>query len=303
MRTWVCGVAAAFIGLSHESGFMCSTSRVLLQPQRIPLCKQFVPANLASHCKLAQCVRVLVVKDDIEQRGWHLRVSTNDLSKRELVPFSARRVTFGILLQMLIFLLAGAAGKHWGFLGPAALGSGFCMSWSVLWIGLRDTAPLLGLGLTVAILPRALPPSSMLRSALRRLYEVSSTMVLVMFGSRWRPAVSICVAAAVGVAAGLSEELVFRGLLQTSLVEGGWFSPLPQRWAVVVQAFLFGLCHAVTPLYFVLATLCGAYFGYLFVISGNLAIPIISHAAYDFAALVLMHFWLSTKSSRISKSP
>lgn len=86
----------------------------------------------------------------------------------------------------------------------------------------------------------------------------------------------------VALLAGLGEEFLFRGVLQASLAPR-----LGTAGALVAASLLFGLCHPLTPLYFVLASLIGAYLGGLWLLTGSLVAPIVCHAAYDFAALVL----------------
>ena len=53
---------------------------------------------------------------------------------------------------------------------------------------------------------------------------------------------------------------------------------------------LFGLVHAITPLYTVLATLVGIYLGLALDIGGdrNLLTPIIIHGLYDFLAFLAL---------------
>jgi len=85
----------------------------------------------------------------------------------------------------------------------------------------------------------------------------------------------------ISVLAGVGEELLFRGVLQEAF--GGWVGP----WAgIALAAVLFGLLHAVTPSYAVLAAVMGAYLGLVFHFSDNLLAAIVAHAAYDFVALV-----------------
>ncbi len=84
-------------------------------------------------------------------------------------------------------------------------------------------------------------------------------------------------------AAGIAEEVLFRGLLQEGLT--GWIGV---GGALVVASVLFGLVHWVTRLYAVLAALVGCYLGALYLMTGNLAVPILVHALYDVAALVLL---------------
>ena len=77
------------------------------------------------------------------------------------------------------------------------------------------------------------------------------------------------------VAAGVGEEVLFRGVLQTVLgAHGLWVSSL-----------LFGVLHALTFTYFVLAGLIGLYCGWLFQVTGNLLAPVLVHALYDIVAL------------------
>lgn len=85
--------------------------------------------------------------------------------------------------------------------------------------------------------------------------------------------------------AGFSEELLFRGVLQPWL-ENHW----SKTAALVASNLIFGLVHAVTPLYLVLAGLVGCYLGLaLDYGSGrNLLTPIIIHALYDFLAFVAL---------------
>lgn len=93
----------------------------------------------------------------------------------------------------------------------------------------------------------------------------------------------------ISLCAGVGEEILFRGWLQ------GWLmGPLDQASAsqmlvaVGVAALAFGAVHALTPLYFFLATLAGVYFGVLLILSGNLIVPIVAHAVYDAVQLIQM---------------
>ena len=85
--------------------------------------------------------------------------------------------------------------------------------------------------------------------------------------------------------AGISEEILFRGVIQP------WMENL---WGVVagilVSSIIFGLVHAVTALYFVMATAVSIYLGlYLgYDSTRNLLTPIIIHSLYDFFAFVVI---------------
>ncbi len=81
--------------------------------------------------------------------------------------------------------------------------------------------------------------------------------------------------------AGICEEALFRGAIQGSLAEhiGGVL-------ALVLATGLFGAVHLITWTYAIIATFIGAYLGLLWICTGNLLAPMVTHAAYDFAALV-----------------
>lgn len=81
--------------------------------------------------------------------------------------------------------------------------------------------------------------------------------------------------------AGLGEEMLFRGWMQDLMVSGG-VGPV---WAILLASLLFGLVHAITPTYAILATLVGMYLGWIYVITDNLLVPTTAHALYDFVAL------------------
>jgi membrane protease YdiL (CAAX protease family) len=93
--------------------------------------------------------------------------------------------------------------------------------------------------------------------------------------------------AAIAAAAGIGEELLFRGLVQELLMRAAGV-PL----GLLVASALFGLAHFVTGTYAVLAGAVGLYLGALAVLSGGLWVPILVHALYDLVALVV---WTQTR--------
>ena len=87
--------------------------------------------------------------------------------------------------------------------------------------------------------------------------------------------------ALIAALAGFGEELLFRGLLQMGLY------PYVNEWhAILISSLIFGLAHAVTPTYCVLAFLISVYLGFLFVHTENLCVPIAIHALYDFCVFL-----------------
>jgi len=87
----------------------------------------------------------------------------------------------------------------------------------------------------------------------------------------------------VSLMAGVGEEVLFRGVIQAGLAER-----LPAWLAVGIAALLFGAAHCLTMSYAVFATLIGIYLGILFLATGNLLVPAVTHALYDVVALSVL---------------
>jgi len=85
----------------------------------------------------------------------------------------------------------------------------------------------------------------------------------------------------ISVIAGISEEAFFRGAIQGSLSDH-----VNVILAVGLAAVVFGIGHLLTWTYAIIAAFIGAYLGLLWIWTGNLLTPVITHALYDFMALV-----------------
>jgi membrane protease YdiL (CAAX protease family) len=127
------------------------------------------------------------------------------------------------------------------------------------------------------------------RATLRQLREQVEWLIGEMF-----PSSSVGQFALIAVLAGVGEELLFRGALQTLF--GRWTTPVA---GLVIASILFGLAHALSKLYFVFATVIGLCFGWLVLAYDDLVAPIVAHSLYDFLALV----YLSRSSNKTSASP
>ncbi len=91
--------------------------------------------------------------------------------------------------------------------------------------------------------------------------------------------------AIISILAGVGEEALFRGVLQTYLAGHVGVGVVP---ALLVTSSLFGLVHPVTAAYAVMAGLIGLYLGVLAVWHDNLLVPMVVHALYDFVALTYL---------------
>ncbi len=168
-----------------------------------------------------------------------------------------------------------------GALIPVALGlalvldvqpwSAFRSSPAMLAGALLATAPpLAALALTVRLRP----------AWFREIDAALHEFVHRLFRGHGRGAVLL-----VAALAGFGEELLFRGVIQAWLVElGGPVSGL------MLAALVFGFAHYVTRAYFVVTSLVGLYLGALYQLSGNLLLPTLVHALYDWIAIeYLLH--------------
>ncbi len=133
-------------------------------------------------------------------------------------------------------------------------------------LGVVATLPML-LGLAALSLLRA--------QWIDELQRFMRDIVVPMFaGARW------WMLMLVALAAGIGEELLFRGVIQAGL--GDWIGP---GFGLVAASLLFGLVHAMSRAYFLLATLVGLYLGLLYLWTGNLLVVILVHFLYDWIAL------------------
>ncbi|KAK1734834.1 CAAX protease family protein [Skeletonema marinoi] len=159
------------------------------------------------------------------------------------------------------------------------LGSQFQIGSVAIVDGLRWTLPLFG----VAGLLRIVEPYS---NALKDVTKATQRSVLSVLGSTRRPFFALLVSCILGAVAGIGEEWLFRGVFQQLLTDKFGSSSI----SLAVSGLVFGLLHAVTPVYALLAGAASVFFGYLYNISHNLAVPMITHAVYDVFALMWAHW-------------
>ena len=90
---------------------------------------------------------------------------------------------------------------------------------------------------------------------------------------------------ALAAAAGVGEELLFRGTIQPWLENLGGY-----QFGLLASNVIFGLVHAITRMYAIITGLVGIYLGYLMDVSGkrNLLAPILTHGLYDFLAFLVV---------------
>lgn len=148
--------------------------------------------------------------------------------------------------------------------------------WS--WIGQMALGAVCALPLLGGLVWMERHPIGMLRELMR----VVAEEVVPLFRD-----VSVPGLLAISLAAGVGEELLFRGFLQAVLTDH-WAGPIGILAGLLIASIVFGLCHALCWGYAVVATLIGLYLGVLFLVTDSLWAPLTAHAVYDFCALVHM---------------
>jgi membrane protease YdiL (CAAX protease family) len=87
----------------------------------------------------------------------------------------------------------------------------------------------------------------------------------------------------ISLSAGVSEEMLFRGVFQTSIG-----SMLGMPWGLVLASLLFGLFHPISLTYMIIIAILGLYLGAVLILGGNLLTGMVVHTLFDFAALAYL---------------
>ncbi|CAN5914346.1 hypothetical protein BH23PLA1_BH23PLA1_42240 [soil metagenome] len=174
-------------------------------------------------------------------------------------------ILIGVALELALVGVAWGLGLWFGVSAWETLQ----WSWRGLGLGVLATLPMVPVFLVCERWPFG---------PLRRIRQFIDEVVRPLLGGA-----STFELALLALAAGLGEELLFRGVIQAVLDDrlGTW-------QALILASLIFGLLHAITPGYVVLAAGIGAYLGWTWIASGNLLVPIVAHALYDFLALVYL---------------
>jgi hypothetical protein len=206
--------------------------------------------------KLEREVKQLVLESELNANLEAVNIPQKPMGRK--LSFSA-----GCVFELALLVFAVLWG--WLFHRPALLD----LHWSL-------TSALIGI---VAAIPPFLFFLWTLNSSLHafaRHKQLMESLLRPLFGN-W----SIPRFAVISVCAGISEEAFFRGAVQASLADRVGMSV-----ALVLASVLFGAAHLITWTYAIIAAFIGAYLGLLWICTGNLLTPTITHAVYDFVALV-----------------
>ena len=159
---------------------------------------------------------------------------------------------------------------------------------SMLWLfGVLSTIPLAIFAIVLDAVEDQVP-------ALQDVSEATLRSVYNLLGGSYKPLLALITAVVLGTVAGVGEEILFRGVLQEMIYQQQWTTNYNAVVSIVISSVVFGLFHAVTPMYVALATIASLYFGTLYTLSnGDLTIPILCHSIYDIGALLYAHYTIS----------
>lgn len=194
----------------------------------------------------------------------------DDFTPNEETPLTPQAFTLAaVLFEALLAIIAVSVGVLLDF----PVSQTFVLSWSGLGIGLAAALPFILIFLVITYLP--LRPFQNLR-------RLMDEVIIPRFkGCHFFDLLAI------SLTAGIGEEMLFRGLIQGYLAEsvggtnGIWTG-------IIVASLLFALMHPMTLTYALFAGAISLYLGWIWVWTGNLMVPIVAHAFYDFVVLLYL---------------
>ncbi|WP_197491063.1 CPBP family intramembrane glutamic endopeptidase [Planctomyces sp. SH-PL62] len=87
----------------------------------------------------------------------------------------------------------------------------------------------------------------------------------------------------IAISAGVGEEMLFRGVFQTSIA-----SATNETWGVILSSLLFGALHPISIPYSIVSFSMGVYLALIFLSTGNLLAAIVCHGVYDFVLMAYL---------------
>jgi len=203
--------------------------------------------------------------------GYYNPFNDHDLlvAKQTKMPRVTNFAVLAALFEGGLAIFALSLGWAFGIQPMAS----FHWSWiDLLWGGIATIPPLGLLGLCL-YLPW---------KPFHRILQLLNETILPLF--RECGLVEIAV---IALLAGLGEEMLFRPIVQDGLAHmiGAPFGPL---LGLTAAAIIFGLLHYLTVTYVILAGVIGLYLGAIWLLTGNLLVPILAHALYDFLAITVL---------------
>ncbi len=174
----------------------------------------------------------------------------------------------GVVIIFAVFFEAGLAPFSlllgW-VLGHQPLGGFVWSGTDALW-GAAAAVPLIALFLAMLRWPVG---------PLAKVKEFCEEEVVPLFDESYWSELAL-----ISLSAGVGEEMLFRGVLQATLMD--WFGI---AWGLSLASILFGVLHPISVSYIIIAGILGFYLGGIWIYNGNLLTVMVTHALYDFVAL------------------
>ncbi len=180
-----------------------------------------------------------------------------------------KRILFSTLVIQAVFVILALTGLHF-------LGLPYITQLDVVGICVGLLGGVMAYILIAMLTRSATPVGTMLRG------EASRVLPAFKGARFWH---IVCLS----VLAGIGEEWLFRGLIQTAVSNSTW--PL---LGIITGAFVFGLFHFISVYYVIITTCFGLMIGVLYHFTGDLMMVMALHASYDLCAL-----WVLTRAPHL----
>mmetsp|Transcript_26473 Transcript_26473/g.57074 ORF Transcript_26473/g.57074 Transcript_26473/m.57074 type:complete len:309 (-) Transcript_26473:6-932(-) len=217
-----------------------------LEPLHI---RKLKPSSLALHARPGKYEFDLAAlpSDSADDEGAPSENSPTTTKESSSLQQDLRSITTLVGVQSLLLPISYFLA---GFLNVAnhGLGVGFAWTSAAAIQGLKWTLPLF----VIAAIMQLIEPYS---KSLQEVTKATQRSVLAVMGKKRRPLFAFFVSILLGAAAGWGEEWLFRGVFQTILSD-----KYSSDIALAICGVVFGLLHAVTPVYALLAGLGSVFF-------------------------------------------
>jgi uncharacterized protein len=221
-------------------------------------------ATALAHLLVAYLILIAPWLSRLKYRQLQLRLASGQVGARiRFYQIACIQQLARILIVLALCLLGSIPPRAMGLAGP------------ISWYDTGRVLTILGVVLAASIVLFHFVGDWQLR----RLLKMVGALVPVSAAERrWF--------ALVGLGAGVSEEIVFRGFLFFYLAT---FTNFSSSQIIVASSLLFGFCHIYQGWFGVLGTsLAGFCLAFLYAGTGSLLVPIVVHAALDLRLLLIL---------------
>jgi len=268
------GLGVSFLG--EVNGFTTDSQASIMTHRRA--CRLCKPVG-GCHGAEPETDALLVGLHDATQKQPKQEEHGNGEIKRAINFSMAREMIVGQVLTIGIACLVAATLSHtpnFGF-GPYV-----SFDASAVKAGCLAVLPMYAFDGVLDIIKKDFRP-------LQDAEKAAQGICIALFGDTFNPGVIVPLTLVLCLMTGIEEELLFRGVMQYELVER--FGPIA---GIGATSIVFGLLHTFTPVYSIFALVASCYFGWLYLYTQNLAIPIVAHFIYDLRSFLCNH-WTTTK--------